>query len=147
MKLRFAKTLSKNYEKHLNHPLVLEKVDKAEVNRLLKVVEEISDVLSTTEHKTDVLKFLFDHIVEETVKLGGDKADLEEDEMELTTGQRDAINIAHALASGKAKGGLASQMTGGMFGDPVKNIQSAYGKILNALSTKLNTVAREIEKP
>lgn len=143
--MRFQETLQKQYQKHLGGKIVLEKLDQAEIERLLKVVNEIRDIMSTTNYKVDVLQFLFDHIMEETNKCGK-CGDFEEDELVLTPGEVNAVNVASTLSKDKAKGGLMSTLTGGLVGDPTKNIQKAYGDILNALSQRLTAAAQKMKQ-
>lgn len=143
--MRFKETLHKQYHKHLGATVISEKLDQAEIERLLNIVNEIRDVMSNTAYKVDVLQFLFDHIMEETNKCG--KCDsFEEDELVLSPGEVNAVNVAATLSKDKAKGGLMSTLTGGLVGDPTKNIQKAYGDILNALSKRLTAAAQKIKQ-
>lgn len=150
--MKFNKTLQQRYKKHLNIPLLNEKLDQKEIDRLLNVSKEIKEIMGTTPHKVDVLRYLFDLIMEETAECDKKATKgYEEDEINLTPGQANAINLAYNLAGGntpggaKARGGLASALTGGLVGDPVKKIQKSYGNILSALSKRLDEVAKNIE--
>lgn len=144
--MKFNKTLQQRYKKHLNVPLLNEKLDQNEIDRLLNVSKEIKEIMGATPHKVDVLRYLFDLVMEETAecdrKAGGG---FEEDELTLTPGQANAINLAYNLSQGKARGGIASALSGGLVGDPVKKIQKSYGNILTALSKRLDEVAKNIE--
>lgn len=153
---KFYKQLNNGYNAHLRLPLC-ETLDQSEIDRLLKVSNEITEIMGKTDKPVDVLKFLFTNLMDETracelrVPQEEDECSCvnsgyEEEEMELTTGERDAVNMAHSLAQGKARGGLLSTVTGGMVGDPTKNIQKAYGEILNALSTRLTQTANKIKQ-
>lgn len=142
--MRFQKTLQLQYNKHLSNKMISEKLDPVEIQRLLNIVNEIRDVMNNTNYKVDVLQFLFDHVMEETNKCN--KCGFEEDELVLSPGEINAVNVASTLSKDKAKGGLMSSLTGGLVGDPTKNIQKAYGEILNALSGRLKKAAQKIKQ-
>jgi hypothetical protein len=149
--MKFKKTLQKQYQRHLQLPIISENLDKEQMNRLVGVANEIKQIIGNTQNKTEVLKFLFDTVMTETTncmkcaKMSEDEeTQYEEDEFTLTPAQRDAINVAYTLGQGKAKGGLASTLTGGLVGDPVKKIQKAYGTLLSKVATELDKAAQGI---
>lgn len=152
--MKFNKTLQKQYHKHLQIPLLSEQLGKEQMDRLVGVANEIKQIMGNTPHKVEALKFLFDTVMTETskcVKCSGanfsdedEETQYEEDEFTLTPAQRDAINVAYTLGQGKAKGGLASTLTGGLIGDPVKKIQKAYGSLLSKVATELDKAAQGI---
>ena len=152
--MKFNKTLQKQYHKHLQIPLLSEQLGKEQMDRLVGVANEIKQIMGNTPHKVEALQFLFDTVMAETSKCmkcaGGKFEDeetaYEEDEFTLTPGQRDAVNIAYTLAQGKAKGGLASTLSGGLIGDPVKKIQKAYGTLLGKVADELDKAAQGIGK-
>lgn len=150
--MKFKETLQKQYSKHLNVPLLTEKLDQKEMERLLNIANEIREVMAGTPYKVDVLQFLFDLVMEETDKcrkcagVEDEETQYQEDEFTITPAQRDAVNIAYTLSQGKAKGGLASTLTGGLVGDPVKKMQKAYGTLLSKVAGELEKTAQGIGK-
>lgn len=149
--MKFKKTLQKQYQRHLQLPIISENLDKEQMDRLVSVANEIKQIIGNTPNKTEVLKFLFDTVMTETTNCmkcasmsEDEETQYEEDEFTLTPAQRDAINVAYTLGQGKAKGGLASTLTGGLIGDPVKKIQKAYGTLLGKVATELDKAAQGI---
>lgn len=152
--MKFNKTLQKQYHKHLQLPLIEEELGKDQMDKLVGVANEIKQIMGGTPNKVAALKFLFDTVMTETKncmkcssnKFEDEETAYEEDEFTLTPGQRDAVNIAYSLAQGKAKGGLASTLSGGLIGDPVKKIQKAYGTLLGKVADELDRAAQGIGK-
>jgi len=146
--MKFQQTLQQRYKKHLNTPVISENLDQEEIDRLINIAKEVREIMDSTNYKVDVLRFLFDHIMEETERCGKCvSVEYEEDEeFSLTPNEVNAINTAYTMAQGKAKGGMLNTLTGGLIGNPVKKIQKAYGDVLNALSTRLTAAAAKMKK-
>lgn len=154
--MKFQKTLQQRYKKHLNQIILSEnldeKLDQKEIERLLTIADDIREIMDTTDYKVDVLRFLFQHIMEETDRCGKcvgvtyEEDEIVGKELSLTPGEVNAINTAHTMSQGQAKGGLLSALTGGLAGNPTKKIQQAYGQVLNALATRLTAAATKMKQ-
>lgn len=151
--MKFQQTLQQRYKKHLNTPIISENLDQEEIDKLINIAKEVREIMDSTNYKVDVLRFLFDHIMEETERCGKCiGVEYEEDEQTmggqfaLTPNEVNAINTAYTMAQGQAKGGLLSTLTGGALGNPVKKIQKAYGEVLTALSQRLVNAANKMKQ-